>query len=228
VEGCKVIISWTAPFDCGSPIERYIVEVRAASGDFFVLPECGNGNSKRNCTIDMAILTGTNFNLKKGDSIVVKGTAINAIGAGDASDSVPSKADGSFVVSVPSQMSPPLYRAKSQTATGVTMFWPAIDDDRNGGTPITNYTLSWANETTTVPGNQATVNNLLPDKLYRFTVTATNECGIGQVSTSHMKRMPKRPDRPAIRISEEKCFVVVNWTVPFNGGVDLLDYKVEI
>ena len=43
-----------------------------------------------------------------------------------------------------------------------------------------------------------------------------------------MKRMPKRPDRPAIRISEEKCFVVVNWTVPFDGGVDLLDYKVEI
>ena len=38
---CSAKMSWEVPYNCGSPIERYHIEVRTKDGKFRALEKCG-------------------------------------------------------------------------------------------------------------------------------------------------------------------------------------------
>ena len=75
VDGCSVVFSWTAPYNNGSPITNYNLEVRGSDGSFYTLQNyCGEAG-KLHCKVPMSALVPAPFNLDQDDPILVRGQA---------------------------------------------------------------------------------------------------------------------------------------------------------
>jgi len=81
-----VKITWTAPYDGGSVISAYKILIRSSDGLTFLqeLTSCDGTNSviiaANSCTIPIATLMASPFNLPWGSSIYAKMTATNIQG----------------------------------------------------------------------------------------------------------------------------------------------------
>ena len=200
-------ISWTAPFDGGSPISRYTVT--SSPGTF-------------QCTTTGAtscIVTG----LTNGTPYTFTVTATNSIGPGSAS--APSNAaTPSTVPGAPTGIT-----IASVGASRVTLTWTAPVSD--GGAAITGYTVtSSQGQTCTASTTSCTVTGLVNGNAYTFTVTATNPSGTGLASTPSAPATPSTvPDAPTTvtATSGATSSSVVSWTAPvFNGGSSITGYTV--
>lgn len=71
IDKCTVIFNWQAPYDNGSPITNYNLEVRGSDNSFHTLQNyCGNSNT---CKVPMSVLTMPPFNLAQNAPIIVRG-----------------------------------------------------------------------------------------------------------------------------------------------------------
>jgi hypothetical protein len=56
IAGCSVKVMWKMPYNCGAPIEKYIVEVKKSDGIFGKVDMCGKNPERLECEIDMQTL----------------------------------------------------------------------------------------------------------------------------------------------------------------------------
>jgi hypothetical protein len=103
---------------------------------------------------------------------------------------------------------------------------------RNGGSPITGYTVTATPgglTGTTTGATTATVIGLTNATAYTFTVTATNAAGTSSASLASAKVTPNAvPDAPAgVTATAGNAQAVVSWTAPAsNGGYAITKYTV--
>ncbi|MBV9285051.1 MAG: fibronectin type III domain-containing protein, partial [Acidimicrobiia bacterium] len=169
----QATVSWTAPFDGGSPINSYTITPYVGS----------TAQPSTTITGSPPATTATVTGLTNGTSYTFTVTAVNAIAPGPASVAsnavTPLAAPG-----IPTNV----------TASGgngqATVTWTAPS---NGGSAIVSYTVtpyvgSTAQPATTVTGSpaptSATVTGLTNGTMYTFTVKATNGVGTGLESAA--------------------------------------------
>jgi Fibronectin type III domain len=83
----NVILTWVAPDDNGSPINKYVITIRKSDNTYFESEFC-NGQLNEimtalKCTIPLASLTGEKYNLVQGNSVNAKVVAHNHYGPSD-------------------------------------------------------------------------------------------------------------------------------------------------
>lgn len=100
--GCAINITWSAPANNGSPINKYVIEVLVGGNRYVLLPNCGstafNGGNNRfsnnqtfSCTIPMPTLAGFGFTLPNGSKVIARGAACNQAGCAFASPGTPTQ-----------------------------------------------------------------------------------------------------------------------------------------
>jgi hypothetical protein len=161
------IVSWTAPFDGGSPITQYVVTASTGGG----------------CTSQGAT-TCTVTGLTNGTAVTFTVEAINAVGVSDPStpSSSVTPTSSSTLLAVPARPNAPV---ATPYAGAARITWTAPS---NGGTAITGYTVtaspggatcSVAVDVADPPDLVCDIDGLDPLVLpgYTFTVVATNAVG---------------------------------------------------
>ena len=95
-DGCSVTIVWKKPFECGTPLTKYQVEVRHRNKkDFLPLKNCGSDPKELRCTIPTKTLTDRKtFSLSQGELIIARAAAINSVGVGKTSQWI----DGPMII----------------------------------------------------------------------------------------------------------------------------------
>ncbi|MGI9257061.1 MAG: fibronectin type III domain-containing protein, partial [Salinispira sp.] len=164
----QLIAAWTAPNNGGSPITAYELQYRTGDEAWTEITSGIGTNTDHSIT-----------GLTKAAEYDVQVRAVNAIGAGDWSESatVPDAPDA-----------PTLYAGTGR----LVALWTAPEDD--GGSPITGYELQYRTgggawtEIAPAPGTQDhTIDGLTNDDPYEVQARAVNEVGDGGWSETAMK-----------------------------------------
>jgi len=185
-----VILTWTAPYNNGSPITKYLITIRQSDNTYTESPYC-NGQLEATrasllCTIPLASLTASPYTLVQGNTVNAKVIAYNFYGPSTESD----VGSGAIIVLVPQ---PPIGLANAPSVTTAYVIGLTWNDDmRTGGAPIIDYRVSYDQSTgiyivlaqglttrsytTTVP--------LTPGASYNFKVEARNSVGYSNLSTA--------------------------------------------
>ena len=200
-------VTFTPPvFDGGSAVNSYTV--KSTPGNFTGV---GAGSP--------IIVAG----LTNGTSYTFTVTATNAVGEGASSTA----SNAVIPVTVPNAPTGVIATPGNRQAS-ITFTLPTSD----GGTPITNYTV------TSDPGGYASTSNALPiivtgltnGTAYTFTVTATNAVGTSSASApSNSVTLSTEPGAPvnlaAVVLGSS---ISLSWAAPAsNGGSTISDYIIE-
>ncbi len=216
------LVSWSAPAsNGGSTIVGYTVTAADLTAPV-------NGNE--HCTWTTGALQCTVAGLTNGDSYTFTVTATNGAGTGLASSA------SSAVVpsSVPGK---PTGVSATPGDTSALVSWSAPASD--GGSTITGYTVTAADSTTPVNGNETcswttgplscTVAGLTNGDSYTFTVTATNGTGTGPASQPSAAVVPATtPGQPtSVSATPGDTSALVTWSAPASdGGSAITGYTV--
>ncbi len=179
----QLIATWTAPNNGGSPITAYELQYRTGDEAWTEITEGIGTNTSHPIT-----------GLTKAAEYDVQVRAVNAIGAGDWSESA-AETPPATVPDAPD--APTLYAGTGR----LVALWTAPEDD--GGSPITGYELQYRTgngawtEIAPAPGtHDHSITNLTNDAEYEVRVRAVNEVGSGNRSES-ATAMPLRIQTPA-------------------------------
>jgi titin len=205
----QVTVTWSAPAsNGGSPITGYTVTSTPGS---FVTSTTG-------------ATTATLGGLTNGQSYTFTVFATNAVGNGPAS--------------APSSAVTPLAAPGAPTGVSATagigqamVSWTAPAS--NGGTPITQYTVTVVQTGatfTTTGATSTTVTGLTAGNSYTFTVFATNSVGDGPASSpSTALTIPTVPGAPtSVSAAPGVGQATVSWTAPPSGGSPITGYTVTV
>ena len=78
-------------------------------------------------------------------------------------------------------------------------------------------------------GTSATVTNLTLGVTYTFTVRARNDTGFSDYSNTVTQTAAQEPDKiQNISFLVNQTSLALNWTVPYNGGSQIVNYTVMI
>ncbi len=200
----EVRLSWRAPANNGSPIDRY--EVKASNG------------ATRTCPTTSCRFSG----LDNGTAYTFTVRAHNAVGWSDYSGrSKPAEPEG-----VPGVVGP---IAASKLGDGqLTITWAA---PTLNGKHIDKYRVVWQGHRDYVTSRSYIAAPLDNNKKYRFTVYAHNSAGWGPGLTSgplQSSGSPGTPDPPVITPLEptggETVTLLVSWKPVLSGSADALTY----
>jgi len=202
----QATITFTAPFDEGSPITSYIIT-------------SSPGNISTTTTSTTGIITG----LTNGIAYTFTVKAINSIGTGPASTS----SNSVTPMTIPG--APINVSAVPGNTQATVSFIPPVSD---GGSTILYYTItsSPGNISTTTSTTTGIVTGLTKGSTYTFTVTATNSVGAGPTSlpsnTVTIFTEPSAPTNLAATVLGSS--INLSWSVPAsNGGTPITDYIIE-
>jgi predicted RNA-binding protein with TRAM domain len=212
-------VSWTPGFNEGSAITSYSVSATDNTTP---------ANGGQTCTYTVSQPendTCTVSGLTDGDSYTFTVSATNANGTGAAS-SASSPVTPSRVPDAPTGVT-----ATAANNSASVSFTPG----GGGGSTITGYTVTAADNTTPVNGGQTasgasspiTVSGLTNGDSYTFTVTATNANGTGPASVPSNSATPVAvPDAPTgVSAVPGNSSAAVSWNPAGNEGSTILSYQ---
>ena len=214
-------VSWTAPFNGGSPITSYTVTGRPQQG------ETGGGQVTAIVTGSPPATSTTVTGLPNGTAYAFSIIATNSIGPSQESASSNSVIPGALPA-------PPTDVVGTGGNASATISWTAPAD---GGSPITSYLLTpyvgaAAQVPTTITGSPPSTTATLAlnnGTTYTFTVSAANAVGAGPASA------PSNPVTPSATVpgaptgvtgSGADASATVSWTAPANGGSPVTSYVI--
>jgi titin len=219
--GTNVEISWSLPYEGGSPVTGYIIRIRHADSVSFTENTiyCDGINSltiinTRKCTVPVTVVTGEPYKNPWGSSIWADLQAFNYIGGSHVSDA----GNGAVIIIVPDA---PINLANVPSITNayqVGLTWePGAS---TGGTAITEYILFYDQAVNMyvelargITGTGHIATGLTPGKTYTFKVKAVNGYGEGAFSQTAAVLTAQRPDTPTAPQSEiyEQAFIRIFW-----------------
>ncbi len=216
----EATVKFRTPASNGSPITSYTVTPYNVTNGTPGTP--GTPLTGVSATATSTPVTG----LTPGDSYTFTVTAINAINTGPASSP-------SAKITLPTAPGMPTGVTATASTTIKGQATVKFTAPANGGDPITSYTVTPYNVTTSTPGtpltgvkiSSATVKSLTPGDAYTFTVTAINAMGTGTASSpSSQITMPSAPGMPtgvtATASTTIKGQATVSFTAPASTGGD--------
>jgi alpha-tubulin suppressor-like RCC1 family protein len=202
-------VSWTAPFNEGSPITNYTVTASGGGNQ-----QCTASPPTTNCTV-----TG----LTNGTSYTFTVTATNAAGPGG-----PSGASNSVTPSTG-----PGAPTGASASGGDGQAQVSWNPGPNGGSPITGYTVTASGGgnqqcTSTPPTTNCTVPGLTNGVSYTFTVTETNANGTSPPSAPSNAVVPAGgPSAPTgVTASAGNGSADVSWSAASPNGSPITNYTV--
>lgn len=221
------LVSWTAPYDSGTPITSYTVTVYQGdtTGPVALTRTVGpDMTSVRLIGVDAPLL-------KQGVPYTFTVSAANAFG-----NSLPSNPSNT-VTWLPNTAPPgrPQNLAATPAVGWATLTWTAPAD---GGTPIMGYEIALYRADTQqvvewmpVAGNVTAVmvSGLDNGTPYTFTVQALNAIGWGPTSdlASIVTPNARVPDAPTnVQAVADNNAAAISWTAPYDGGSPILEYIV--
>jgi hypothetical protein len=136
------VIDWTAPYNGGTPITSYTIEIRTTDAQVFALDstDCNGADStimsETQCTVLVSTLRAAPFSLAWGSSVYAKITATNYLGSSAAS----LVGNGAIILNHPDE---PLNLSNNLKVTWGTTFGLEWDegDTNSGGIPVLDYTV---------------------------------------------------------------------------------------
>ena len=214
-------VSWTAPYNGGSPLTSYTVTPYI--GSTAQTPTTVTGSPPATSATVTGLSNGTAY------TFTVKAT--NVIGTG--LESTPS---APVTPTAPTLPAAPTGVTAAPFNGGATVSWTAPS---NGGSPISSYTITpyigSAAQTPTIvsgspPATSANVTGLTNGTAYTFTVTATNGVGTGPASSASAPVTPTGPTAPGapsgVTATAGNASATVSWTAPSNGGSLITSYTI--
>ena len=198
----SVELVWSAPYDGGSPIVSYEVEI-------------DNGNQ-----VSIAPLFYSYGSLAPGISYNLRVRATNSVGSSAFSGNVACLTD-STEPDVPAQPSP----CSGETGFTVDLAWLA---PLPNGEPISNYNIEIdGSEYGDVSTTSETITGLLPGVTYDFRVRADNSVGssgYSAVRSCTTQSLP--PQAPSAPVCTQNAYdrLTVSWSAPDPQGSPINDY----
>jgi hypothetical protein len=145
----SVVIDWTAPYNGGTPITSYTIEIRTTDISVFTVDsvDCDGADatilSETQCTVDVSTLKATPFSLAWGTGVYARIIATNYLGSSDASDS----GNGAIILNHPD--APLNLQNNIEVTWGTTIGLEWDEGDTNsGGIPVLDYTIMSKNSVT--------------------------------------------------------------------------------
>jgi uncharacterized surface protein with fasciclin (FAS1) repeats len=206
----RMQVSFTAPFDGGSPITSY--EYSVNDGVTWI---------RVSQTIPGSPFTITE--LDDGTTYPVRVRAVNAVGPGEQS----------ITATETTQIGPPLnLRLTSQSEALVVSFTAPFND----GSPITGYEYSLDGGTTWLavvqasPGSPFTISGLTNGVSETVTVRARNAQSLPGLASVAVTGTPMTvPSAPTnLRLTSRSEALVVSFAAPFNGGSPITGYEYSL
>ena len=185
VSNTDVIISWTPPFNGGSPITSYTIGIRKSDLSTYTkeLTRCDGSSpfivGAASFTIPISVLQAPPFNLPWGASIFAAVIATNIV-----NPSVESiYGNGGVILTNPDAPVTLANAALVTDATKIGLTWSA--GAANGGTPLIDYRISWDQGTNSyvvlvsgiTTASYTTSVALTPNTVYKFKVESRNAFG---------------------------------------------------
>jgi len=137
----NVIIDWIAPYNGGTPIISYTIEIRTSDSSIYSIDsvDCNGSNililAETKCTVKVATLQASPFLILWGKGIYARVIATNYLGSSAASE----PGNGAVILTFPDE---PINLSNNLAITWKTTIGLSWDEgDFNGGTPIIDYTV---------------------------------------------------------------------------------------
>jgi hypothetical protein len=142
INGDYVDITWSLPFDQGSPITEYTIEFKSNDNSYHAYVINCNGATSliinaRACTVPISVFKAAPYELPWGASIYAHLTAYNLYGQSLTS----ADGNGAVILTVPDAPVSFEVDYSLKTITSISLMWADAVED--GGTPILDYTVSW-------------------------------------------------------------------------------------
>lgn len=239
--GTSVRIDWVIPYNGGSTITAYNVQIQKKNGDWIEeLTYCAARSdstviANRYCVIPIATLSASPYLLVQGDIVKVRVLAQNAIG--DSSYSTVNTLGADIRVAPLTPLLAP-YRGSLTTITQIQVLVAQITGAQTGGSPITSYYIefndgtSWSElqgYTTQSLDLTALKTGLTTGVEYSFSYSAKNLFGWSPVSAVGLIKTIQLPSQVSIpTVAYSGDLVKISWALPDLGGSTLAQYLIQI
>ncbi|XP_066978126.1 fibronectin type-III domain-containing protein 3a isoform X2 [Macrobrachium rosenbergii] len=222
----SVQLAWEEPINNGAGIDQYVVQVAEVS-----CLHAESSESSSTCGDPESELTFTNAytgsatttevrNLAPATTYAFRVSCSNSVGTGPWSTHA-------MVTTPAAPPSPVAYISSTAAATSVTFVW---GEPANHGDPVIHYVLEIGDKTVTTPGPETefTVDDLLPETLYKMRIQAVNSVGAGCFSAYHkVTTRPLPPTPPNIELVRASYNSLrLKWGDGRN--VDMLTYSLQM
>lgn len=203
VSGSNVIVTWTAPYNNGSPLTAYNIYLRMSNLVYAMQTTHCDGTTSAiiaatSCTIPFSALTSSPFSLVLNNPVFAEVVAVNIYGNSVTSPS----GSGAVILYVPDA---PLSVANNPSVTSATrigLTW--TEGFSTGGTPVLDYTINYsttasnfvllASGLTTL--SYTTTAALVKGTTYYFQILARNSVGFSLPSTTLSVLAAQVPNLP--------------------------------
>jgi len=233
------VFSWTAPYDGGSAITSYTIQIKQKDGTFTEdATNCDGSNeairTARSCTVQISVLQAAPYSLEWGDSIYAKVIASNTVGSSTAS----SEGNGATILTYPDPPTSASNDASATSSTVIKVQWtPPVFI---GGAPIIDYRVLYTlvgSSAFTVLAEGVTTSYYSTSALssgseYKFKIEARNSFGYSQTASNEVTILQAQvPDAPLSLANDAATtasgIVAITWTDgSFNGASPVIDYTV--
>jgi hypothetical protein len=231
-----VVIDWTTPYNGGTPITSYVIQIRKSDSSTFSIDsvDCDGSDAtilaEEACTIPISTLRASPYLLPWGGGVYARVIAVNVLGSSLTSTT----ANGAIILTLPDAPVDLLNNEAQTSGTQISLTW--MEGDSNGGTAFLDYTVTSASDGVTfverqvgIVGTSVTLTGFTLGVTYAFKVKARTAFGFSADSASVTvlaAQTPEEPEAPVTSIDELN--VVINWTAPNDNGSVIIGYKIYI
>lgn len=237
----SVVIDWTAPYNGGSAITSYTIEIRTADITVYSVDsvDCdGNDQTiivQTTCTVPVATLLALPYQVPWGASIYAKIYATNYLGTSAAS----LEGNGAIILNYPNDPINLLNNLDITWGRTIGLTWDESDANA-GGIPVIDYTVMSRTSDETdfleleanVIGTSVTLDGFILGTTYLFKVKARNafdfSTGYSNTVTILAAKTPEKPAAPVTSFDRDTNTVTIDWVAPYDSGSPIQGYKVTI